>query len=260
MADIDIALLQKKAREVKNPELLAVFKELKESENPTEELHRRYAATITTASFIVPVNIKNVEQDGRVTMDISHLKNKQGDAFFMAFTDYETLLKDVKSNVDKLQIIGLTFGDLVKMLEEENCPMKGIAINPFTDNIAIGPAQAHAITTLAIQMKVESGEMAVINELPDIPFEITAPIERYFDRCGKVKKAYLMSLKRKDEKQKLIIVDLVDGVDFSEFAKDFADGVLNEIEDEKEPFMVMPITEQAAAISVKEKVPFYVKL
>lgn len=260
MAGIDINLLQKKVKEIKNPELLAVIRELKATEKPSEELQRRYVTAVINAKFVVPVTIKNLDDKGKMTMDISHLKNKQGQAFFMAFTDYETLMMAAKNNTDKLQVIGFTYGDFTKMLSEKSCPMTGIAINPFTENIVIGPQQAHAINVLSIQMKVEKGEMAVINELPTIPFEITAPIEKYFDKIGIVKKAYLMSLQRGDSTHKLVIVDLAEGEDFQQFSKDFAENVLKAMDDEKEPFIVMPVTEQAAAVSVKEKVPFYVKL
>lgn len=260
MAGMDINLLQKKVKEVKNPELLAVMRELKATEKPSEDLQRRYVTEITKAKFVVPVSIKNLDDNGKMTMEISHLKNKEGKAFFMAFTDYETLMMAAKNNTENLQVIGFTYGDFTRMLSDKSCPMTGIAINPFTENIVIGPQQAHAINVLSIQMKVEKGEMAVINELPDTPFEITTPIEKYFDKVKTVKKAYLMELKRGEETRKLVIVDLKDGVDFQEFSKAFAEEVLKPMEEENEPFMVMPITEEAAAVSVKEKVPFYVAI
>lgn len=260
MAGMDFNLLQKKVKEIKNPDLLAVIREMKAAEKPSEDIQRRYVTEVTKAKFVVPVNIKNLDENGKMTMEISHLKNKQGQAFFMAFTDYETLMMAAKNNTDKLQVIGFTYGDFTKMLSEKGCPMTGIAINPFTENIVIGPQQAHAINMLSIQMKVEKGEMAVINELPDTPFEITTPIEKYFDKVKTVKKAYLMSLKKGDTTNKLVIVDLNEGVDFQEFAKTFMEEVLKPLSDGNEPFMVMPITEEAAAVSVKEKVPFYVAI
>ncbi|MBQ2798443.1 MAG: enhanced serine sensitivity protein SseB C-terminal domain-containing protein [Ruminiclostridium sp.] len=260
MAGIDMDLLKKKVMAIKNPELLAAMREIKASEKPEEGVQKKYVNAIMKASFVVPVAIKSVDADGKLKMDISHLKNKQGDAYIMAFTDYDTLLKAAKGASTEPQALGFTYGDLVRMVSEKGCPMKGFAINPFTENIIIGPQQAHAISMLSIQMKVESGEMAVINELPTIPFEITAPIEKYFDKVKTVRKAYLMSLKRADEERRLVIVDLFEGVDFAEFSKAFAEDVLKPMDDEKMPFMVMPITEEAAAISVKEKVPFYVAM
>lgn len=260
MAGMDLNLLQQKVKEIKNPELLSVIREMKANEKPAEELQRRYVTEIIKAKFVVPVTIKNLDENGKMTMEISHLKNKEGKAFFMAFTDYETLMKAAKNNTENLQVIGFTYGDFTRMLSDKNCPMTGIAINPFTENIVIGPQQAHAINVLSIQMKVEKGEMAVINELPDTPFEITTPIEKYFDKIKTVKKAYLMSLKKGDTTHKLVIVDLKEGVDFQEFAKTFMEEVLKPMEDGKEPFMVMPISEEAAAVSVKEKVPFYVAI
>lgn len=260
MAGIDMNLLKQKVMAIKNPELLKIMRELKATEKPDEELQIKYADGMMKASFVVPVAIKSIDPDGKMKMDISHLKNKQGDAFIMAFTDYDTLLKAAKGASAEPQALGFTYGDLVRMISEKGCPMKGFAINPFTENIIIGPQQAHAISMLSIQSKVKSGEMAVINELPTIPFEVTAPIEKYFDRVKTVKKAYLMSLKRADEERRLVIVDLADGVDFAEFSKAFAEDVLKPMENDGLPFMVMPVTEAVAAESVKEKVPFYVAL
>ncbi|MBP3921612.1 MAG: enhanced serine sensitivity protein SseB C-terminal domain-containing protein [Ruminiclostridium sp.] len=260
MAGIDMKLLQQKVRAIKNPELLAAMRELKATENPGEDIQRRYVSAVTAASFVVPVAIKGIDEGGKMQMEISHLKNKQGDAFIMAFTDYDTLLQAAKGANAEPQALGFTYGDITKMLSDKACPMKGFAINPFTENIVIGPQQAHAISVLSIQMKVESGEMAVINELPTIPFEVTAPMEKYFDKIKTVRKAYLMSIKRAEEERRLVIVDLFDDVDFGEFSKAFAEEVLKPMEEEGMPFMVMPITEEAAAISVKEKVPFYVAM
>lgn len=260
MAEMDLNLLRQKVKAIKNPELLAAIRELKATEKPDDNVQRRYVKAVIKANFVVPVSIKSIDKDGKMQMEISHLKNKQGDAFIMAFTDYDTLLQAAKGVNAEPEALGFTYADITKMLSEKGCPMKGFAINPFTENIVIGPQQAHAISMLSIQMKVESGEMAVINELPTIPFEITAPIEKYFDKVKTVKKAYLMSLKRADEERRLVIVDLFEGVDFAEFSKAFAEDVLKPMDDEKMPFMVMPITEEAAAISVKEKVPFYVAM
>ena len=147
---------------------------------------------------IMPAMITPFDADGKLKMDSSHLKNKQGDAYIMAFTDYDTLLQAAKGASAEPQALGFTYGDLVRMISEKGCPMKGFAINPFTENIIIGPQQAHAISMLSIQMKVESGEMAVINELPAIPFEITAPIEKYFDKVKTVKKAYVGNISLKE--------------------------------------------------------------
>ena len=260
MAGVDFNLLQQKVKAIKNPELLVAIRNLKATEKPEEEAQRTYVTAIMKASFVVPVNIKSIDENGKMNMEISHLKNKQGDAYIMAFTDYDTFMQAAKGAPADPQVLGFTYGDLVRMISEKGCPMKGFAINPFTENIIIGPQQAHAINVLSIQMKVEKGEMAVINELPSIPFEITAPMEKYFDRVKTVNKAYLMTIKRAQEEKYLVIVDLKEGVDFAEFSKAFAEEILTPAEDEKTSFMIMPITEQAAAVSVKEKVPFYVAM
>jgi hypothetical protein len=260
MAGADLNLLQQKVKAIKNPELLAAMRNLKATEKPEEQAQRTYVTAIIKASFVVPVNIKSIDENGKMNMEISHLRNKQGDAYIMAFTDYETLKQAAKGAQAEPQVLGFTYNDLVRMITEKGCPMKGFAINPFTENIVIGPQQAHAINMLSIQMKVEKGEMAVINELPTTPFELTAPMEKYFDKVKTVTKAYLMQLKRAGEEQYLVIVDLKEGTDFAEFSKDFAEEVLKPMEEGNKPFMVMPITEQAAAVSVKEKVPFYVAM
>ena len=171
----------------------------------------------------------------------------------------ETLLLNVKDD-EKLQVIGFNYNDITKVLSVPENRMAGFVINPFTENVIVGAKQGRAINAIMTQKKVKSGELAMISEAKDVPDEITLPIEKYFDKTGKVKKAYFMSMQRGETTHRLIIVDLLPDFDFAEFSKEFGQEVLKSIEDPEQPFLIMPITEKAAMAAAKENVPFYVKV
>lgn len=255
--------LQQKTRELKNPALLDIIRKMKakQPENPTPEEQQTYVEELLKARLIVPVAMgePDAENPNKLQVQFSHISNEKKERFFMAFTDMETLLKNARDD-EKLQLLGLTYNDFAGMLSDPKCAMVGFVINPFTENIICGAPQAQVIKQYITAKKVQSGELTVINELADIPEEVTRPIEKYFDKRGDVKKAYLLSMRKAEKIFRLIIADTNEDVDFKEFSKEFGETILKPMNDEKAPFLVMSFAEDAAKTATKEKVPFYVKI
>ena len=258
--------IQEKTKKITNPKLLEIMKELKRSAEEKTALkpdaQAEYVDSLMEAHLIAPVTITdmNGEKENQMKVQFSHLTNPENEKYFMVFTDVATMEKNIK-DADKVFLIAVTYKDLAAMLAQPNCAMKGFVINPFTENIICGPQQAQVIARYVNQKKFNEGQLTVINEVRGVPDEVTDPITSYFDKRKDIKKAYIMNMRKVDQLNRLIIVEF-EGEDekFNDFAKDFTDKVLKDINDEKAPFLIMNYNQPAAKQATKEKVPFYVKV
>ncbi len=258
MTDEQKKILKQKTMELKNPDLVAAMREMKKSPKPEPQVQADYINALLRARLIVPVSMSDAEEENKLQVKFSHITNNKGQKYFMAFTDIETL-KKTRSDVDKMQFLGLTYNDFAKMLSDPKCQMEGFAINPFTENMVLGPKQAQAIHAIITAQRVRNGELAVIEEIAELPEELTRPMESYFESRGDVKKAYLMQLRKGEHINLLIVVD-TEEQDFEAFRNDFNEKLLNELNDENKPFVVMSFNEEAGKQATHEKVPFYVKI
>ncbi len=259
MTEYEIATIQEKTRAITNDSLLKLLRELKGNPKPSQAMQEQYCTLVTTARFIVPVKFVNNADPKKVNIQFSHLTDNKGQRFLMAFTDMATLLQNATDD-DKLQVMSFTYADFTKILGTASSQFAGFAINPFTENIIIGPKQAQAINMTITQMRVKKGELAVIGEVEDVPEDISFAVEKYLNNKGTVKKAYYMKMQKGETEYRLIIVDLLPDIDFKEFSEAFKADVLNNFDNPKHPFMLMSLEEEAAKMSTKETVPFYVKV
>lgn len=266
MTQEQLNAIQAKTRQIANPKLLEVIRALKkaaeEKANPKPEAQSAYIDSLMEARLLAPVTITEMseENENQMKVQFSHLTNPEKEKYFMVFTDVETMKKNVK-DIDKVFLLAVTYKDLSAMLAQPECAMKGFVINPFTENIICGPQQAQVISAYIRQKKFNEGELTVINEVTGIPDEVTKPITSYFDSRRDVKKAYIMNMRKVNQLNRLIIVDFEgEEEQFNDFAKDFTEKVLKDINDEKTPFMIMSFNQPAAKQATKEKVPFYVKV
>ncbi len=258
MTDEQKRILKQKTMALTNPELLAALREIKKSPKPSAQVTADYINALMKARLIVPVAMTDAEEENKLQVKFSHVTNNKGQKYFMAFTDIETLKKS-RNDIDKMQFLGLTYNDFAGMLSDPKCQMEGFAINPFTENIIIGPQQARAIQGIITSQRVRNGELAVIEEIEDPPEELTRPMESYFEDRGDVKKAYMMELRKGDHVNLLLVVD-TEAEDFEQFRSDFNEKLLNGLNDENKPFVVMSFAEEAGKQATHEKVPFYVKI
>ena len=266
MTQEQLNAIQAKTKKITNHQLLEIVKRLKkasdEKVNPEPEEQAKYIDALMEAKLIAPVTITdmNGETENQIKVQFSSLTNPQKERYFMVFTDIETMRKNIQ-DTDKIFLIAVTYKDLATMLASPNCAMKGFVINPFTENIICGPQQSVVISRYINQKRFNNGELTVINEVTGVPETVTKPIIKYFDERKDVKKAYIMNMRKVNQLNRLIIVDY-EGEDdkFNDFASDFTDKVLKDINDEKAPFMVMNFNQPAAKQATKEKVPFYVKV
>lgn len=266
MTQEQLNAIQEQTKKITNPKLLEIMRKLKkaaeEKTNTTPQDQEDYINNLMTAKLIAPVTITDMtgEKDNQIKVQFSSLANPQKERYFMVFTDVETLHKNIQ-DTDKIFLLAVTYKDLAVMLSAPNCAMKGFVINPFTENIICGPQQSEVIARYINQKRFNNGELTVINEVTGVPETVTKPIMTYFDERRDVKKAYIMNMRKVNQLNRLIIVDY-EGEDdkFNDFASDFTDKVLKDINDEKAPFMVMNFNQPAAKQATKEKVPFYVKV
>lgn len=266
MTQEQLNAIQEQTKKITNPKLLEVIRKLKkcadENTNATPQDQTGYIENLMTAKLLAPVTITDMtgEKENQIKVQFSSLANPKNERYFMVFTDLETMQKNLK-DVDKVFLLAVTYKDLASMLAQPNCAMKGFVINPFTENVICGPDQSLAIAKYVNQKKFNEGELTVINDVKGVPDEVTKPISSYFDNRKDVKKAYIMNMRKVDQLNRLIIVDFEGGDDnFNDFAKDFTDKVLKDINDEKAPFLIMNFNQPAARQATKEKVPFYVKI
>ena len=258
--------IQEFTKTITNPKLLGIIRRLKQSAekktNPTPEDQANYITELVNAKLLAPVAVTAMsgEKDNQIRVQFSSLADPKKDRYFMVFTDYETLRRNIKDS-DKVFLLSVTYKDLAGMLSDPACKMTGFVINPFTENIICGPQQAQVIGNFIRQQKFNSGELTVINEVTGVPDEVTSPMSKYFDARRDVKKAYIMNMRKVDRLNRLIIVDFEGDKDaFNDFTKDFTEKVLKDINDEKAPFVIMDFAQDAAKAATKEKVPFYVKV
>lgn len=259
MTDEQKKLLRQKTMEITNPALVAAINGIKSSPTPPPQAQADYINALLRARLIVPVALSDGEEENKLQVKFSHLTNKQGKKYFMAFTDIEELKKS-RSDINKMDFLGLGYNDFARMLSDPKCQMEGFAINPFSDNVIVGPQQALAIKNIITAQRIKNGEIAVIRELTDIPDEVRAPLESYFDKRGDVKKAYLLAMSKGEQQNRLIVADLDEDKDFEEFKTELFDKFLNDMNDEKAPFVVMSFADPTGKQSTREKVPFYVRV
>ena len=142
---------------ITNPMLVGII-ELMRIEN-TPERRRVFMEEVAKATLITPAYVEArpgfdengeiaIKDESRIQMPM--LSSKDGEKFFMAFTDIEEMKKFLRGNAP--HVLALKFDELYGMVMEEGTNACGFVINPQTSNIVINKETLKAIRLVKEQL------------------------------------------------------------------------------------------------------------
>lgn len=134
--------VNKLGKSIKNTALLEAMKALRAEEN--HDNLRSFFKEVTNAVFIVPAKFDNepvpdengrVRFEGNVKVNFVLLTNDKGDKVLPCFTDDETIAASQFGS--EFRRVILPYERMSKVVLGSNGAIKGIAVNPFTENCLI---------------------------------------------------------------------------------------------------------------------------
>ena len=214
---------------IANPAVVAAINSFIKEQTPRHELDMING--LLSARFMSPVIFSEPVIDGKISKNAKiqqyMLNNKEGDHFFLAFTDPEAMEKWQKE--EKRDFVLLNLAELLALInhakEEE---IKGVVINPFVQNLTL---------TKELLLNLPKRQQELLKTVPprfllgkpkEEPEELEEALSRYFKKKQKaVQEAWmLMALREGTKKPRLMLV--VDYEGEPEDAKELFPAIIEE--------------------------------
>lgn len=176
-------------KDIRNDELKTAIITLK-LQNDAES-SQYFVEELKKAYFIIPAE-KNEKKDD---LDIIVLRDPDGNNFFQAYTDLDAYNK--WNNAENATTFVLTFDEYANIIVACD-EVKGIVINPFTENISL---DKDFIRKVFIMDKI------FIDEEKECPTKIKNIFKKVLKKQEKVQKAYLMYIEKMGVPGYLLIID-----------------------------------------------------
>ena len=212
---------------VENPKLSSLFLELKSADDSRRpQIREAIAEELALNAYLLAVihmdeNNSVHKDDGTfelkkgATIEFEMLK--AGDTFFMpVFTDWNELLKceeyQKRYKEYSLQTLIVSFDDMAAITAGQ----KGIAVNPFSDNLAIGPQDVmhiknhkDLVTKGSTEVTMAEDTTVQIGDPANYPTEMVEAIKKYAKKNKAINAIWLKLMTRDGEQSFLAIVDFV---------------------------------------------------
>ncbi|HOL10790.1 MAG TPA: enhanced serine sensitivity protein SseB C-terminal domain-containing protein [Bacillota bacterium] len=133
------------------------------------------------------------------------IENAANDAFLLAFTDWDEL---VKWSTEKEETLICTYDDLKTMVLNDPDQIKGFVINPFGQNVVITPELIHYIAQRTSEIVIEKDTQILLGQPAEYPQEMVNALSVFFrEEKPEVESAYLfLAHKEGDEKPNLLLI------------------------------------------------------
>lgn len=216
------------------------FKELKKAKLLTP------LANDSSSKMLDENNILHKDQE----LKILCIVDTEGTQYIPAFTDWKEL-KKWKSNIQKT--IMLTINDYERILRT-NKIIKGIALNPYGDNIILDINLINQ--TKGNLTKLKQGESVMIGEPQEFSIKMMAELKKQMPHMP-IKSAYLLWMVRNTEDSNyLLIVEIEKNV--KHVCTELAD-IIKDFLDETESLNILPLSDDFSKSAIEDQVPFYKK-
>ncbi len=225
---------------ITNPELVKAINDMQQDNSP--EKQDRMIDEVMKAHFITPVTVSPEPEHHHdhcdchdhhhhdhcdchdhdhdhttlkegTTISFFAIKDSAGQAFFLAFTDWDELYK--WQNNEHQQTLIVTFDDISGMLLQENSRWDGFVINPYGESIVFDIADVKALKAEkekranggVVEQVIEKETIVQLGEPLVYPGDMLKAICAHLKKKKNVKAAYLRLMMKDDEQSYLVVVD-----------------------------------------------------
>ncbi len=228
-------------KEVRNDELKTAMITLNLQDDKQSE--DEFINELRKAYLLVPA-INEQKKDNMMVFML--LTNQTGDHYFQCYTDMDEYNK--WGDAQESQSFVLTFDEFANIILSCEDDIKGLVINPFTENIVLNIS---ALTNIFRMGKV------YIDEVSSCPKKIRDKIEKILKKKELVDHAYLMNMKNDNVPGYLLIIDSK-----VQNKKKLLSEIGNEIKKSFDEINIdiLSSTDEIAKDVIKGKKPFYNKI
>lgn len=211
---------------------------------------------IYKGKYLLPVDTSKMKTDGATvkkgsTLAIPSITRSDGKKFMPVFTDWNEMTKYDKDK--KFTGLVATFKDIEDFCKRGDL----IAINPFGINMLIDNNTVNVIKSVIAGSENQGDEEQVTVFALDVyPRKMIECLDKYFDKYGSVKSAYMRGMRRGEVTGYLIIVDF-EGDEKSIFGE-IADAVMPYTEGM--PVDFAKYDSEFGRKAIGNTVPFYQKI
>lgn len=177
-------------KEIRNDELKISMITLKlQNDKESEDI---FIENLRKAYFLIPA----VDDDKKDELTFMLLCDQNNNNYFQAYTDMDEYSKWSDSKKSKNFV--LKFDELASIIVSSEDEVKGLAINPFSENI---------ILDKDFLDKTFKMDKIFIEEEKDCPNKIKNVIKKTLKKYEKIDKAYLMNIQKNSIPGYLLIID-----------------------------------------------------
>ena len=177
-------------KEIRNDELKTAMITLKlQDDKESEDI---FVEELRKAYFLIPA----VDDGKNDELTFMLLEDQYQNNYFQGYTDMDEYNK--WSDAEKSKHFVLTFDEYANIVINSEEEVKGLVINPFTENI---------ILNKEFLTKVFHIDKIYIDEISDCPKDVKSKIKKILKEKDKVNSAYLMNMKKDNIPGYLLIID-----------------------------------------------------
>jgi len=176
--------------EIRNDELkIAMITYKLQNDKESEDY---FIEKLKKSYFLIPA----VDDDNQIELNCMLLCDQNNNEYFQAYTDKEEYNKWDSVNESKYFI--LIFDELANIVISSDEEVKGLVINPFSDNITLDKK---------ILKEIFAMDKVLISEEECFPKIIQNKIKKILKKYEKIKKAYLFNIKKNESFGYLLVID-----------------------------------------------------
>ena len=215
--------------DLKNEELVATMKALKENEN--KETQSAFVTAALKAKYFAPVDILNadgtpLEGDGKMEIpkdakfNFKLIVNSKGEQYFPLFTDVAEFQKWNKDK--KIKTIVVVLPQMAGLAGKKTDEVKGLVINPMNENLLFtNEILDNLLKHIRESMINKPIEPAAQGEAPaekkitlyfgkptNIPDSVVASLSKNLSKHPEVNKAYFLMMKQNEQEHYLFVLDI----------------------------------------------------
>lgn len=247
----DFSKIPENQRPIINPTFVCSanrFFQCIENKTVTPDKEINFLSDAYNARYIIPVEGK---PEGN-KVNIPSIGRNDGEKVIPFFTDIDEYRKLDHEN--KFTPMPATFAHIENLCNENEI----VVINPFGFNFTITKETCEAIHKAIKLAPQTEGERAVIYTLERVPTDVTDRLSKLCDADGRVVKAFIKGLRKKNGSELLVTLDCGDA------EEDEVKAILNEIKTEIEKYTDKPISIASVGsyigkLASSETVPFFEK-